>query len=84
MTEGFKDIARSAMTLEPEERLALSNALDLSLDDNVRSQALRAAVDEGAQAIADGDVVSVESAADIQKLLDDCLADAKRQINGLD
>ena len=80
MTEGFRDIAKSAMTLEPEERLALATALDLSLDDNVRSNALRAAVQEGSQAIENGEFVLADSAADVDEILNNCLADAKRQV----
>jgi len=68
------------MTLDPEERLALTAALDLSLDDEVRATALRSAVQEGLEAIEKGDTVMLETKEDLEKLLDDCLSEAKRQV----
>lgn len=82
MTQAFQEIAKSAMTLEPEERLALTAALDLSLDDQTRANALRAAVQEGLDAIEQGDAVTVNTKEDLGKLLDDCLTEAKRQVKG--
>lgn len=84
MTQAFQEIAKSALTLEPEERLALTAALDLSLDDEVRIGALRTAVQEGLDAIAQGDVVTVNSGADLDKLLKDCLDEARQQFKGND
>ena len=80
MTQAFQEIAKSAMTLDPEERLALTAALDLSLDDEVRATALRSAVQEGLEAIEKGDTVMLETKEDLEKLLDDCLSEAKRQV----
>ena len=80
MTQAFQEIAKSAMTLDPEERLALTAALDLSLDDEVRATALRSAVREGLEAIKRGDTVMLETKEDLDKLLDDCLSEAKRQV----
>ena len=80
MTQAFQEIAKSAMTLDPEERLALTAALDLSLDDKVRATALRSAVQEGLEAIEKGDTVMLETKEDLEKLLDDCLSEAKRQV----
>ena len=80
MTEAFQEIAKSAMTLDPEERLALTAALDLSLDDEVRATALRSAVQEGLEAIERGDTVMLETKEDLDKLLDDCLSEAKQQV----
>ena len=68
------------MTLDPEERLALTAALDLSLDDEVRATALRSAVQEGLEAIEKGDTVMLETKEDLEKLLDDCLSEAKQQV----
>ena len=68
------------MTLDPEERLALTAALDLSLDDEVRATALRSAVQEGLEAIEKGDTGMLETKEDLEKLLDDCLSEAKRQV----
>jgi len=79
VTKTFQDIAKSAMTLAPEERLALTAALDLSLDDEVRRSALRAAVKEGLDAIESGDSVTLNSKEDIDRLLADCLTEARRQ-----
>jgi hypothetical protein len=81
MRQAFQKIAKSALTLEPEERLALTAALDLSLDDEVRAGALREAVQVGLAAIESGDSVSVDSKEDLETRLNECLAEAKKQVH---
>jgi len=80
MTVAYQEVAKTAMSLNPEERLALTTALDLSLEDEVRSQALRAAVRHGIDAINNGEVVALESPADVEKLLTACLEEANQQV----
>ena len=79
MIESFQKVARSAMTLNPEERLALTAALDLSLEDEVRSQALRSAVREGINSTGRGDSFALETPAEVEQFLADCLTEAREQ-----
>ncbi len=81
MTIAYQEIAITAMTLNPEERLALTTALDLSLDDEVRSQALRAAVRHGIDAIDDGEVVALNSLTEVEDLLTSCLKEASQPVH---
>ena len=71
------------MTLDPEERLALTTALDLSLEDKVRSQALCAAVQEGIEAINRGKAVVLDSETEIDDFLSNCLAQAHQRVRKL-
>ena len=68
------------MTLDPEERLALTTALDLSLQDEVRSYALRNAVQQGINAINRGEAVVLDSETKIDEFLSHCLAEARRKV----
>lgn len=68
------------MTLNPEERLALTTSLDLSLEDEVRSSALRGAVQEGIEAINRGEAVMLNSKAEMDDFLSNCLAEARRRV----
>ena len=71
MTQVFREVPDTALKLSPEERLAFTAALDLSLDDETRV---------GAKAIARGDCVTLDSTNDLKGFLDGCLADARKEI----
>ena len=81
MTQAFEKIAKPDMTLKPEERLALTTTLDRSLDDDIRANALCQTVQEGIAAIDSSDSVSINSPEDLDNLLNECLAVARKQVH---
>ncbi len=80
MTQVFRQVADTALKLSPEERLALTAALDLSLDDETRAGALADAVKEGAEAISRGESVMLNSSDELKGFLDGCLREARQEI----